>query len=436
MKDAVGAAFADYDNDGHADLYVARKGTDVLFRNDGAGRFTDVTRAAGIADDSPGAGVSWGDYDNDGRLDLYVASYVRCVGKWATPYALTSKVRYYPDALYRNNGNGTFTDVTSLLGRGATRGAGFAAAWFDYNGDGRSDLYLGNDFIGGNPDHNRLWRNDGRAAGGWRFADVSDRSGTAFFMNTMGIAIGDFNRDLRLDLALSNIGANSVLRNNGNGTFTDVAPSVGAARPLQQAAVSSVTWGVGLYDFNLDGWDDLYLAAGNIVRRLGNGAQPERALRERRHRQALPRSSAPTGADDPGDSKGVAFADYDHDGRMDIFVVDQGGAPRLFRNVTPAGTYHWLEVRTQGTVSNRDGCGARVVLTLGRRRGRPARSSARGTRKPCTSGSARPRESRGSTCSGPRASGRSCATPELTASLRSGRLSAALGDRPAEKGGT
>ena len=364
VSDVIGAAFADYDNDGYSDLYLARKDGDMLFHNDGTGHFADVTGAARISNRAPGSSVTWGDYNGDGHLDVYVASYVTCVGKWTTPYLLTSRVRYYPDKLYRNNGNGTFTDVTSLLGLGATRGAGLAAAWLDYNADNRPDLYLGNDFIGAAPDHNRLWRNDGPTHGSWKLTDVSEQSETAFFMNTMGIGVGDFNRDLKLDLALSNIGDNRVLRNNGNGTFSDVASSVGAARPLQQATQESVTWGLGSYDFNLDGWADLYLAAGNIVKRAGQAAQTnELFVNDGTGRRFLD-LSAPSGADDPGDSKGVAFADYDLDGRMDIFVLNQGGAPRLYRNITPRGEYTWLEVEVEGTVSNRDGCGARVVLTL------------------------------------------------------------------------
>jgi hypothetical protein len=361
---ATAAAFADYDNDGHQDLYVAREGSDVLFHNDGNGHFTDVTRAAGIADDAPDASVTFADFDGDGRLDLYVASYVSCVGKWTTPYTLESKVRYYPDRLYHNDGHGRFTDVSSLLGRAATNGAGLAAAWLDFNADGRSDLFLGNDFIGGDPDHNHLWRNDGRGARAWRFTDVSTESRTALYANTMGIGVGDVNRDLKPDLALSNIGAPDLLRNNGNGTFTDIASSAGVARTFQRAGVEAITWGLGLYDFNLDGWDDLYLAAGNIVRRGSSRPQPNELFAGDGTGRGFLDLSAPSGADDPGDSKGAAFADFDGDGRMDILVVDQGGGPHLYRNVTPPGKNHWLEVKTVGTVSNRDGCGARLLLML------------------------------------------------------------------------
>ena len=161
--------------------------------------------------------ASWGDFDNDGNLDVYVTNYMTCTGEWATEEEIISQVSYYPDTLYRNNGDGTFSDATSYLENdpdtrddGSTIGAGFGAAWFDYDGDGRLDLYLANDFVGPSPDNNRLWHNDGPVDGGpadgdqidreWRFTDVSVASGTSFFMNTMGIGVGDFDRDLDLDL--------------------------------------------------------------------------------------------------------------------------------------------------------------------------------------------------------------------------------------------
>ena len=366
VTDAIGAAFADYDNDGRPDLYIARTHADVLLRNVGSGHFENVTAAAGIRESSPSTGVAWGDYDNDGRLDIYVTSYITCLGAWTNPYALTSRVRYYPDTLYHNNGDGTFSAATSRLGRGATSGAGFGAAWFDYNGDNRQDLYLGNDFIGERPDHNHLWRNNGRAGGGKEFTDVSAQSDTALFNNTMGIAVGDFDRDLRLDLALSDIGAKKLLRNRGNGTFADIASSARVARPLQRSTVQSITWGVGSYDFNLDGWEDLYFAAGNVIRRpqAGGAQRNELYVNDGTGKHFLDLSAA-SGGDDAGDSKGVAFADYDGDGRVDIAVVDQGGPPRLYRNVTPREGSHWLEVDARGTVSSRDGCGARIVVRLG-----------------------------------------------------------------------
>jgi enediyne biosynthesis protein E4 len=369
---AIGASFADYDNDGRADLYIVRIGSDVLLHNDGAG-FTDVTARAGIADEDLGSSASWGDFDDDGYLDLYVTNYVGCA---KTPFRgpFDETFRYEPDRLYHNNRDGTFTNVSSILPCAApptdcadgTLGAGFQASWFDANGDGRPDLYLGNDYIGPNPDGNRLWLNRGRGADGrWHFDDASKTSGTAYKMATMGVGIGDYNRDLRFDIALSNVRFNVLFRNNGNGTFTDVASVLGVARRTNQRTDSiPITWAVAFYDFNGDGWEDLYFAAGNLnyqVREV-NWPQPNQLFLNDR-KGGFNDVSEASGAADPGESKGAAFADFDRDGRMDIFVVNQNGQPNLFRNVTPRGNRHWLGVRPVGTRSNRDACGTRMVLT-------------------------------------------------------------------------
>lgn len=374
INDANGASFADHDNDGDEDLFVARDASDLLFRNDGDGTFTDVSVAAGIADDNHrGMSSSWGDYDSDGNVDLYVTNYMQCLGEWSTEEEIIAQVGYYPDTLYHNEGDGTFSDVTSMLENdpatyddGTTIGAGFTAAWFDYNGDNRPDLYLANDFVGPSPDHNRLWRNDGPDdSGGWTFTDVSLDSGTAFFMNTMGIGISDIDRDGDLDFALSNITANKLLRNDGNGLFVEDTTS-GSARPTQRSTISSITWGTNFFDLNLDGWDDLYFAAGNFQQAPGIpvGVQPNELYVNDGTGAKFLDVSAATGADDPADSKGVAFADYDRDGDMDMYVTNQGGDSRLFRNDTPRGENHWLAVAPLGTTSNRDGCGARLTLTM------------------------------------------------------------------------
>lgn len=361
---ATAAVFADLTGDGKDDLYVVRTGADILFRRDGNGHFTDVTAASGIkADAFKGSGVSVADYDNDGHLDIYVTNYAEC------GYPLQSFFNYHPDKLYHSNGDGTFTDVTSLLGTtptgtGLTLGAGFQAAWFDANGDGRQDLYLGNDYLGARPDHNRFWLNMGPGANGWQFLEDSVPSGTAFSMNTMGIAIGDYNRDLKLDLALSNIRYNRLLRNNGDETFSDVAVEAKADRRYDQSSTQvPVTWATAFYDFNLDGWEDLHFAAGNFRQALDQANEPQAdELFVNDHKGAFVDMSSVSGAADTGSGKGVAYGDYDRDGRMDLFVVNQGGEPHLFRNVTPMGKRHWLEVNAVGTGGNRDACGARLVL--------------------------------------------------------------------------
>jgi len=353
----MGAVFADYDNDGDQDLFVANNpvagsGPDRLYQNDGTGHFTDVAEAAGVAGDTADVSAAWGDYDGDGYLDLYVVSNSPCL----------PPVMYQTDHLYHNNGDGTFTEVTSYLPGADGDGAGYQAAWFDENGDGRPDLYLANDRWGGpHPDPNKMWRNDGPGPGGtWLFTDVSAESGTGWVMNSMGIAVGDPNRDLRSDFAVSNIRSNVLAQGDGAGHFTDVAGKVGVARAYQNAQVRSVTWGLAFADLNLDGWEDLFVSAGEIE---DFPVQPNEVFTNAGDGTFLD-LSALSGADDPGSGRGLALADYDRDGLMDVYIVNRDGQPILYHNVTPTAG-HWLELHLTGVASNRDACGARVVITAG-----------------------------------------------------------------------
>jgi enediyne biosynthesis protein E4 len=349
-----GAAFADIDNDGDEDLYVVNDGANVLYLNDGTGHFTDVTALARVGDDGVGPGASWGDYDDDGFVDLYVTNHAPC--GYGTQYGA--------DRLYHNEGAGTFTDQTALLGVDATRGAGFQATWFDVDQDGDLDLYLANDRYGVESDRNHLWRNDGPGEGGtWTFTDVSMQSGTNYWINSMGVGVSDIDGDLDLDFALSNIGNTILARNNGDGTFTDVAAKAGVARPTQRADEPSVTWGLQFVDLNLDGWEDLVVPAGALD---DVEPQPNEVFANAGYGRFLD-LSAPSRADDPGSSRGMAIADYDGDGLPDLFVVDYAGHSRLLRNVTPVGGAHWLGVRLVGSASNRDGCGAMVLAQVGPR---------------------------------------------------------------------
>jgi len=349
----VGAVFADFDRDGDQDLYVTNDGANRLYRNDGSGHFVDVAPTAGVADPGAGFSASWGDYDGDGWLDLYVTNYQQC----SSDEVLAS------DRLFHNEGDGTFTDRTDLLPpAGSTDGFGFQAAWFDYDGDGDPDLYLANDsLLEISIPGNRLWRNDGPGPGGtWRFTDVSGSSGTGYIMNSMGIGVADFDRDLDLDFAVSNIGANVLAQNEGDGTFTDVAAAAGVERPTKDAEHGSITWGLAFADLNLDGWEDLYVNAGALTY---NQDQPNEVFANAGRDSRFLDLSAPSGAADPAASRGLALADYDRDGRVDVLLVDQGGRVHLFRNVTPVPGRHWLEVRLAGSASNTDGCGARLVFT-------------------------------------------------------------------------
>lgn len=359
---ANGAAFADYDSDGDDDLVLVGDGPDVLLRNDGTGHFVDVTTEAGIAgaDSARGMSAAWGDFDGDGLLDLYVTNYMQCTGPSNTEEEIIANVEYDADVLYRNAGDGTFADVTDLLPEADDFGAGFTAAWLDADDDGLLDLYVGNDFVGISPDHNRLWRNTLTASGA-AFADVSLESGAGLYMNTMGVGIGDVDRDGDFDLALSNIGGNKLLRSNGDATYAEDLNS-GIERPMQGIDHTTITWGTVIADFDLDGWDDVLMAAGNLPQapEVVIGEQPNMLFLNDGTGERLLDVSSLTGLDAIGDSKGVAAADYDGDGALDLFVVDQGGTPRLYRNVTARTDRHWVELDLTG-----DPCGARVAISAG-----------------------------------------------------------------------
>jgi hypothetical protein len=354
--DALGAVFADYDNDGDQDLYVASNGPNQLLRNNGGGMFEDVTAAAGVGDPGPSQSASWGDYDNDGFLDLYVSNHGRC-GQATT---------YYADVLYHNEGDGTFTDATAALhAEGSTLGAGFQAVWFDYDMDNDVDLYLANDFWGPQPQANVMWRNDGPdSETGWKFSNVSVDSNTALTMNSMGLGVSDYDRDMDLDFAISNIYEPVLLRNEGDGTFVDRAAYARVDRRLQTAESRAITWGLLFADLNNDGWEDLFLAAGRLQR---ESTQMNALYTNSRDGRFLDHS-APSRADDDGVGRGVAAADYDSDGRVDLFVVNHDGQPRLLRNVTSKKRAHWLDVDLTGVTSNRDGCGARLTLVMGKQK--------------------------------------------------------------------
>lgn len=204
----IGAVAADYDNDGDADIYVSNSGSNRLYVNDGSGNFSDMAPQLGVDDAGVSISASWADYDNDGRLDLYSTNYGRC-----NPH-----VAEY-DKLYHQEADGTFSDQTALLDKdlttrddGSTDGFGFQASWFDYDTDGDQDLYLGNDYLKkANGDHNRMFRNDGPdGTGGWTFTDVSSATASNYRMNTMGAAIGDYDRDLDFDMSFVEHGREEV----------------------------------------------------------------------------------------------------------------------------------------------------------------------------------------------------------------------------------
>ena len=317
-------AWGDYDNDGDLDMYVARlDGPSRLFQNNGSGVFSDVTTASGL-DVASGIGHAgaWGDYDNDGDLDLY-------------------KIR--PSVLFRNEGDGTFADATTapLVVPGSVK----CAVWGDYDDDRDLDLFV---TVGDGVNPNRLIRNDGGGA----FSDATTDLLAVAGGSCMGAAWGDYDNDCDLDLFVANWGEegwsqpNRLFRNEGGGVFSD-ATSEPLADPTGSA--EGVAWG----DYDNDGDLDLYLLRWD---------QPNKLFRNDGGGAFVDASLCPQ--DDTGSSVSAAWGDYDGDGGLDLYLGNRGQANRLFRN-SRSSSNHWLSVKLQATISNRDGIGARVYVLAG-----------------------------------------------------------------------
>lgn len=372
----MGVAAGDYDNDGDVDLYVTCLGPDVLLRNQGDGRFTDVTTDAGVGDPSFGASAGFVDFDHDGDLDLLVANYVHwspsqerecfsTVGHpdYCSPNAYKAPAR---DTLYRNNGDGTFTDVSEQAGLTAAFGNGLGVGFADFNADGWVDLLVANDGL-----PNQLWVNQGNGTfvdRAWESGCAVDESGTA--KAGMGVAINDLDDDGDFDLLIVNMQreTDSLLRNEG-GYFVDMTRTRGLAALSKQFT----RFGVGLVDFNNDGWLDLFEANGK-VRRL------DETSHDRRDVYAEPNllyrgtpagrfeEVQPRGGTDPvliATGRAAAFGDIDNDGRVDILVVNRDGPARLLRNIV-ADADHWIVLRVVEE-HGRDALGATVSLKIGDR---------------------------------------------------------------------
>ncbi len=365
-----GVAFADYDNDGYRDLYVLNFGPNMLFQNTGDGTFTDVTAIAGVGHPGRGMSAAWGDYDLDGHLDIYLTNHYSQLKTDASHIRTGGDPKSDPlarDVLYHNNGDGTFEDVTRLLGMdGMKTATGFAASFVDYDYDGDSDIYLVNDiFIGLAYEGNVLWRNDGPDGdGGWTFTEVTDASGADAALSGMGLAVGDYDNDGFEDLFMSNIRRPFLYHNNGDGTFEDVTDRAGVGHSNIDNG-NAVSWGVAFIDYDNDGWLDAYLNTGNL-RDLGDSAESDPLLQPnvlfRNNRDGtFTDVSGLSGADSPDRARVLAYGDYDNDGYLDLYVGNYGSPTALYRNEGRGN--NWLAITTEGTVSNRDGIGAKVRVT-------------------------------------------------------------------------
>ena len=373
----MGVAVGDYDNDGRPDIFLANVTANQLFHNNGDGTFTDVTRKAGLAGAQMNGkkmwsvGAGWFDFNNDGLLDLFVVNY--CV--WEVnkdPYCpLKSGVRGYchpknyeslHNTLYRNNGDGTFTDVSEETGIAAHLGKGMSVSFADYDGDGFLDAFVANDTTPAFLFHN---------LGGKRFKEVGEAAGVAYApdgvtLSGMGSDFRDINNDGRPDVWYTAVEYQSfpLLINNGDGTFDDLTQRSGLQATKQMSG-----WGNGIYDFDNDGWKDLFVARANVLdniseltptrkypepnsifRNLGNGKFVE--------------VSQTAGPDFQRDAphRGVAFGDVFNEGRIDAVVTVLGGPVKLLHNISDTGN-HWILLKLLGTRSNRMGIGTQIHIT-------------------------------------------------------------------------
>jgi hypothetical protein len=378
VSQGMGAAVGDYDNDGFLDLFVTTFGHDVLYRNNGNGTFTDVTKAAGVSDPLWSTSASFVDYDRDGNLDLFVTNYVafteadnrQCFDPaGARDYCSPKVYRPAPDRLYRNEGNGRFTNVTESAGISKALGSGLGVVAGDFNGDGWLDIYVANDAT-----PNQLWTNRRNGT----FVDEGFLSGAAVNAAghpeaSMGIASGDFDADGDEDLFITNlVGETFVLyQNDGQGLFLDARARAGIAGPTAAFTGFGTDW----FDYDHDGWLDLFIANGavNIVPAQRGQPRPYRMRNQvfrntgRGRLEEVPAKIAGPEFSLTEIGRGAAFGDLDNDGDIDVVVTNNGGPAKLLLN-RGAGKNHWLQVRLAQGPGNRFAVGAWVGLE---RAGRP-----------------------------------------------------------------
>jgi len=370
----MGCAAVDYDNDGDLDLFVTNFGPNVLYRNNGNGIFTDVTKSANLGCPLLSTGCAFLDYDNDGDLDLYVANYVEWTVETDKPVytngiQVYANPKIYPgtrDVFYQNNGDGTFTDVSEEAGIVSVppnRGLGVVAGDFDNDGD--QDIYVANDM-----GQNYLFQNNGNSA----FEEISLFAGVGFSEHGiaeagMGTDFGDYDNDGLLDIAVGNFQneTDTLYHNDDDGFFTDVTYVSGVG----EETYTGLSWSVGFFDYNNDGYKDIFVANGHIqdniamfdsvavyeqlnllFRNLGGGRFKNVA------------SSAGPGLAIEKVSRAVALGDYDHDGDIDIIVTNWNGTVDFLRN-NGGNKNNWIKVKTVGTKSNRFGVGASMKVNAG-----------------------------------------------------------------------
>lgn len=375
----MGVCAGDYDNDGHDDLYVTYYGGNVLYHSNGDGTFADVTEKSGVRGHGWGMGCAFGDYDNDGKLDLYVANYVdvdieklgnpgsaanctyRSIATFCGPRGLPGG----RDILFHNNGDGTFADVTEKAGIDPDGYMGLGVVMADFDRDGRLDIYVANDST-----PSALYHNNGDGT----FTDIAPQAGVAYSAEGqeqagMGTDVGDYDNDGWPDLIKGNFSDdyNNLYHNNRDGTFTDLAYPAGFA----DVSWLFTTFGTKFLDYDNDGWKDIFLVNGMVFPQIG-GYHTGITYAERNllfHNRGDGKFDEIGANSGPGMalqkvSRGLATADYDNDGDVEMMVSNMNDSPDLIRHAR-RNSNHSILVKTVGVESNRDGIGAQVKVVAG-----------------------------------------------------------------------
>ena len=367
----LGASVADYDNDGRSDIYITALDGDRLFHNEGNGKFLDVTKQAGINNAVFGTSSAWIDYDRDGKSDLFVANYVKWSEKGDLWCSLDGTTKSYctPEAypgtackLYHNLGNGKFEDVSPRAGINEPTSKSLGLTVLDYNNDGWPDIFVAND-----TQPSKLYRNNKNGT----FTDVALSAGVAFgedgiARGAMGADAADYDRSGHPALLVGNF-SNQMLalyHNEGNGIFVDEAPR----SELGRSSLLSLTFGAFFFDYDLDGLSDIFCANGHIDEEIGR-VQPKIQYKEpallfhNNGKNGFTNASQSVGPDlaRPIVARGAVYGDFDGDGDLDVAIATNNGPAYLLRN-EGGNRNHWITIKTVGTKSNRDGLGASVIV--------------------------------------------------------------------------
>jgi enediyne biosynthesis protein E4 len=366
---SMGVAVGDYDNDGFEDLYVTGYGGNILYHNNGNGTFTDITEKAGVRAEGWSASAGFFDYDNDGKLDLFVTRYINWTFK-TNRYCGEKRPGFraycHPDnydgltnILYHNNGDGTFTDVSEKAGIANPHGKGLGVAFADYDGDGFTDVFVANDSV-----QCFLYHNNGNGT----FTETGLLAGVGYNEDGktfagMGIDFSDYDNDGRPDIVVTDLSNERYMlfRNDGDGTFRDVTNLSG----IGSATLAFSGWSTHLFDYDNDGWKDLFVAQSHVMDTIEKTSPNLRYLEPplllRNVSGHFARVLAGEALQREWAGRGAAFGDIDNDGDIDIVVSNLGQKAYLLRN-DGGNRNNWIGIETVGTKSNRDGIGARIKV--------------------------------------------------------------------------